>query len=1090
MAATIRRAAAIAGLAIAPALFAQTYNFYTIGGIAGTGGVLDGHGGYVTSPALFAGPLGVVVDSSGNLFVADTNNTAIRKITSAGVVSTFAGEVGVPGAADGTGTSATFSSPQGMAIDSSGNIYVADYSAAIIRKITNVGVVTTLAGYAGIVGSASGTGNTATFNGPRAVAVDRSGNIFVADALNNIIRKVTSSGVVTTFSGVVGTGGSVDGPATTATFNYPGGIAVDASGTVYVADTYNQTIRKIASDGSTSVLAGQIGKTGHDDGTGTAATFDLPSGLTIDGNGNLYVSEQGNNGIRKVTPAGVVTSLAGSATYVSGRADGTGTAALFNAPAGLAVDSSGNVFVADYRNSLIRKVSATGVVTTVAGAGGVAGSLDGSGYIVSPSLFWRPTNLATDAAGNVYVADTFGDTIRKIAADGTMTTLAGNPSLAGTTDGQGSAALFNGPTGIAVDSAGVIIVADTYSNAIRQVMPDGTVTTLAGTAGTAGTTDGTGTAALFNLPSGVTIDNAANVIYITDYGNHTIRRLDRGTGAVTTYAGSAGSTGSADGMGTSASFNFPRGIAYDPSSGNLVVADTGNQTIRRIAAGFVTTIAGSPNANGSTDATGSSARFDAPSDVAVDSSGAIYVADANNNTIRKVTPSGAVTTIGGMPGASGSVDGAGSAARFNHPMGVAVDGSGNVFVADYDNNTIREGLLPSNSGGPIGGTSGGINGSGGNSGGTSVSTTGLNGSGSFLHPGGVAADTLGNIYIVDTQHNSIKRVTTSGGVSTFAGSGSAGSADGSATTATFNAPTGITLGNLNVLYVTDTGNSLIRQIATDGTVTTIAGSPTARGNTDGTGSGATFSSPTGIVIDSAFATLYVADTGNNTIRKVTTAGVVTTAAGTAGQPGDADGAVTSASFNNPTGLSIDPNNNVYIADTYNNTIRLMDTSGNVTTWAGAAGVSGSYDGEGTYALFDMPYAVALGGTTIFVADTGNNTIRGIATTTSHGVYTLAGYPGLAGAADGANFNALFNRPQGIVYDSLTSSLIVSDTGNALIRYVSTSGVVLTPTYIADAGSSSGGTVPDSGGGGALGGGFVFALFGLAVGAAARRRRAE
>jgi DNA-binding beta-propeller fold protein YncE len=1093
---TIRRMAALVGLALAPALFAQTYNFYTIGGIAGTGGELNGKGGFVASPALFAGPLGLAVDSSGNVFVADTNNSAIRKITSTGTVSTFAGQVGISGATDATGILASFTTPEGLAIDSNGNIYAADFSAATIRKITNAGVVTTLAGFAGITGSANGTGTAATFNGPRAVAADKSGNVYVADSLNHDIRKITSGGVVTTLSGIAGTAGHVDGSGTTSTFNYPSGIAVDSSGVVYVADTYNHTIRKVTSDGTATTFAGTTGVAGHTDGTGTAAKLNLPAAISIDANGNLYVSEQGNNDIRKITSAGVVTTLAGGGPvtgYDAGRADGSGTAALFNTPSGLGTDSSGNVFVADYRNNLIRKVTSSGTVSTIAGAGGVAGSLDGSGYIVAPSLFWRPTNLATDASGNIYIADTYGDTIRKIAPDGTMITVAGNSNLAGTADGVGSAANFNGPTGIAVDSAGVIYVTDTYNHSVRQIMPDGTVTTIAGTAGTSGSADGTGIAALFNLPSGIAIDNAANAIYVADYGNHTIRRIDRSNWVVTTYAGTATVPGSADGMGTSASFDFPRDIAYDPSSGNLVVADTGNQTIRRIASGYVTTIAGSTGTNGAVDAAGSSARFDAPSGVAVDSSGNIYVADANNDTIRKVTPAGAVTTIGGTAGVAGSVDGAGSAARFDHPMGVAVDASGNVYVADYNNNTIREGLLPGGSGSPVGGVSPGINGSGGNSLGTTVSTTGINGSGSFMHPGGLAVDSLGNVYVVDTQHNSIKRITTSGGVSTMAGSGSAGSADGKGTAATFNGPVGITIGNGNTLYVTDTGNALIRQITTDGTVTTVAGSATARGNLDGTGTAATFSSPTGITIDSSFGTLYVADSGNHTIRKVTTNGVVTTAAGAAGVPGDIDAIGINARFNNPTGVSIDTNNNLFIADTYNNTIRLMDSLGNVTTFAGATGVSGSYDGNGTYALFDMPYGLAVAGSVIYVTDTGNNTIRGVFATTDHPVFTLAGYPGLAGAADGFGSTALFNKPQAVIYNSLTTFLVVSDTGNELIRYVSTSGVTVTPTFTTDTSSNgTGGVVDTGGGGGAIGGGFILALGGLAAAAAlsaARRRRA-
>lgn len=315
-------------------------------------GSSDGTG----AAASFHSPSGVAMDSSGNIYVADSENDLIRKITSAGVVTTLAGTAGVAGHADGTGTSASFSSPAAVAVDSADNVYVADYGNNEIRKITSAGVVTTFAGQIN-PGAADGTGIAASFYHPSGVALDPSGQyLYVADTLNNEIRKITTSGAqVTTLAGSGPTmPGSADGLGTAASFNAPKGVAVDSSGNIYVADTNNNEIRKVDSSRTVTTPAGSTTQ-GSADGTGSAASFNLPSALAVDAAGNVYVADSGNNEIRMVTTAGVVTTLAGSTT--PGSADGTGAAAQFNSPGGIVVDSSGNLFVGDFNNNEIRKLA-------------------------------------------------------------------------------------------------------------------------------------------------------------------------------------------------------------------------------------------------------------------------------------------------------------------------------------------------------------------------------------------------------------------------------------------------------------------------------------------------------------------------------------------------------------------------------------------------------------------------------------------------------------------------------------------------------------------------------------------------------------
>jgi hypothetical protein len=340
------------------------------------------------------------------------------------------------------------------------------------------------------------------------------------------------------------------------------------------------------------LVAGRLGGPGDQDGTGTSARFYYPVGVVSDGAGHLFVADSGNNTIRQIVIAtGAVTTLAGS-PGIYGSSNGTGAAARFLNPTAMAVDSAGNLFVADSGNHTIRQiVIATGVVTTLAGSAGTSGSSNGTG---TAARFAGPTGLAVDGAGHLFVADSGNHTIRQIViATGVVTTLAGSAGTSGSSDGTGTTAQFAGPSGMAVDSAGNLFVADKNNHTIRQIVINtGAVTTLAGTAGTSGSSDSTGTAAQFYQPSGLATDNTGN-LFVSDTVNHTIRQIVIATGVVTTIAGSAGTSGSSDGTGTTARFNSPMSVACNGTS-DLYIADRYNNTIRKvvIATGVVSTVAG------------------------------------------------------------------------------------------------------------------------------------------------------------------------------------------------------------------------------------------------------------------------------------------------------------------------------------------------------------------------------------------------------------------------------------------------------------------------------------------------------------------
>ncbi len=361
----------------------------------------------------------------------------------------------------------------GVAADPSGNFYIADTLNNRIRKITS-GTISTIVGNG--VFSYSGDGGAATsaqLSGPGAVAVDANGNLFIADTVNNVVREVTSKGVISTIAGngTLGSGGD-NAQAVAAQLGAPQGVAVDASGNVYVADTANARVRKI-SNGIITTYAGN-GTQGYsgDGGPASAATLNTPVGLAVDKSGNLYIADSGNNVVRKVSNGGTITTVAGKGTQGYSGNGGPATAAQLNVPQGVAVDGSGNIYIADTLNNVIREVTANGVIQTVAGTG--TPGFSGDGGIAMAATFGSPASVALDSAGNFYVSDS-GSRIRKIFTSGIINTIAGISTRGYSGDGGSAAnAQLNYPAGLAVDASGNIFLADSANNAVRALAFAGT----------------------------------------------------------------------------------------------------------------------------------------------------------------------------------------------------------------------------------------------------------------------------------------------------------------------------------------------------------------------------------------------------------------------------------------------------------------------------------------------------------------------------------------------------------------------------------------------------------------------------------------
>jgi hypothetical protein len=775
----------------------------------------------------------------------------------------------------------------------------------------------------------------------------------------------------------VSTDGNATGPTAT----------VSTGGAVYAVSYATSKIYKIVG-ANTSVLAGS-GTGGSTNGTGTAASFKNPFGMALNPiDGSLVVADQGNNLVRRVTTAGRVTTIAG--TGATGEGNGTGNTATFTAPTGVAVDSSGNIYVSDFTTGTIRKITlnsgqdpsnpANYQVSLI--AGGPPGFADGVGTGAS---FSGPSALATDTSGNVYVADYNNNRVRRMTSAGEVVTIGGT-GAAIDADGPGNTATFNHPSGITWFN-GALFVSDVAADTVRQMTVTGNgsanqtsaaswlVQTLAGTSGSAGSTNGAGNVATLSAPWGISSDKSGD-LYVADYNNNAVREitpangnfpvgtptgssptdpvlLSNPTGQMPTaatnvtqpfiaYSGAlaAGATSAAQQWafivpsGVTA-FQFTVTVEADTSITAPPTSGTGvgsaNTNVRTLAgnvltAGFI---------NGDT----SESRFNGPRGVAVDAAGNTYIADTANFCIRRISSSGLVSTIAGSPiNGSNLTDGYGNVAAFGQPAQLAVTADGTtIFVADESENAIRivtfkpqNNTDPTN---PANWSVATIAGNGTIGGAYSTPTSGT--SATFYHPYGICIDQGGNVDFTEIVGNRIRQLRFLGGDKTLASNwevyllagdtssnaGAAGDVDGSGTGATFRSPAGICADARGNVYVADSDNHRVRVVSIDGTTSTLAGgvsgdTPTT-GYVDGAGPTARFGEPEGVAIDSS-GMLYVADLLDGRVRSITPAGTVATVAGAgsvAAGNSPSDGAGNAAQFNGLYSIGTTVTGDVLVCDT-------------------------------------------------------------------------------------------------------------------------------------------------------------------------------
>ena len=652
---------------------------YHIDTVAGSGRI--GDGGPATA-AQFSNINGVAIDRLGNLYLADTDNHRVRKVSLGGTVTTIAGTGTAGFTGDrGPAVNAQLNLPYGLALDGVGNLYVADFGNQRVRCIGTDGIITTVAGTGQKASSPDGFPPLETsLLSPRNVAIDTKGNLYIAEFEGHRVRRLTTDGKIKTIAGIGVAGLKGDGAlAVNAQLNSPAGLAFDSAGALYIADSGNHVVRKIYADG-------MIGNApGRDPGT---LQFN-PIALAVDAAGNLYIGDPASRVVTAYTTAGNWIPYAGTGGDTSSGDGGPAKDAGLSAMNDLAMDVYGSLYIAD--GVRVRRVSPAAMIETVAGDG-YAHSV-GDGEAATSAQLFQPSAVALDAMGNLYIADTGTQRIREVMPNGNMTTLAGTGIIGrGNVDGVPAATMpLHSPMAVATDAAGNLLVADTFNHRILRITPAHIVHMVAGT-GTSGTSaDGMAPlAATLRAPRGVCLDRAGT-LYIVDTSNHRVLRLPAG-GVLQTVAGN-GSPGYAGDTGPArfAQLKVPNACAFD-SAGNLYIADTGNHSIRKVTVGgAIWTVAGAGIMGGSGDeGPAISAHLSSPRGVAVDDNGNIFIGDTGNNRIRVVTPDGVIHTIAGS-GMAGFFGDGGAAidALLREPAGLYLDGSGALYFADSGNNRIR-----------------------------------------------------------------------------------------------------------------------------------------------------------------------------------------------------------------------------------------------------------------------------------------------------------------------------------------------------------------------------------------------------------------
>lgn len=1002
-------------LSITTGAFAAPGDISTIAG----GGIKDN---VPASESMVSGPWNMFIDGSDNIYIADWRGNYITKVDANGTFSVVVGNGLYKFDGDGLPPKEmSVRSPNSVAADSDGNVYFQFNSE--MRKVDPSGTVSTV-----ISGGYSGR-----------LFIDSSNNIYYQSGRGIIkynLQTATSQFIVRSES-----------------LGVPSELSMDASGNLYLANEWDFEVVKITPSGQVSKVAGN-GDRGDDNGTfsgdgGPAlqAGFSQIRDVVVDANGNLYISDNGNRRIRKVdATTGNVTTIAGNGTEGNSGDGGPATSAQIGSVSSIALDSNGNLYIADESHSVVRKVNvATGTISTIAGQGE---DQDGDTDAANLKLFGAAIDI--DGSDNLYISAISSQVVFKVDATTNVATIIAGTLFEAGFEGDGgpaTSAKLHNPRRIHVDASGNIYLLDTTNQRVRKVdASTGVITTIAGNGEEGFNGDGPGTQASLQIPwgGGLATDASGN-LYISDQGNNILRKVDAQTGHIQTIMGNETGWGyrrALDGrLAGGIEINSIQDLSVDPS-GNVYIADQGDDKIWKVDAttGIITTLAGTGQGGFSGDGgPATSAQINNPRGVYADASGNVYIGDRSNHRIRKVDTAGIITTIAGgnAAGERGTLRGnatEGAPATdvlLGNPQGISMNSSGELHFTDRLNRRVYR----MDSAGNLHTVAG-----------TYVGDGGPATEASMSNPHSLFIGSDGSQYIADGTQLRVRKVDPSGIITTIAGNGSnIFSGDGGpATAAGFTSPTGIFVTPSNTVIITD--NNRIRQVDTSGNITTIAGNPDAEIRGDGGAATQAQISARSPFVDGAGNLYFV---NGSTVRKIDTNGIITTVAGngTSGFSGDG-GPALDAQLNGALNMVIDNAGNLFIADNGNRRIRKVDaTTGIISTVAGNGERNSTGDGgPATDAALGDPWGVFVDGAgNIFISEhyeRNGNRIRKVDATTGI-ISTVAGNGSTHYLGDGiAATDARLWTPSDVFVDS-NGDLFIADQANQRIRKVEGAGAPTT-----------------------------------------------